>query len=273
MGILRFYLKVLKVAFTHSLERADLVGGVVAILGGAYAYFNQDLAELIGIGNWLIPAVFFLFLFTSRLILAPYWIYMEESERASSLASMLHELEAGSPRILFKVSKQAQMYRPSPVTNQKIPTYELLQAWFENRPIYPSDNSTALQLSALIQIISHPSGEMLYEVHGHWAKSTAPSHVGFSGTTPTIDLPPGSLNAKLMVALKHKSDDAAYVYTEESLRKHVDGRNSSLILEPGDYRVSIELRGIRFDGSYEFLLVNRGANESLRLELFDLTDA
>jgi hypothetical protein len=273
MGILRFYSKVLKVAFTHSLERADLIGGIVAIIGGAYAYFNRDLSELIGIGNWLIPIVFFLFLFVSRLLLAPYWIYKEESEKAVSLASVLDGIEAGLPRVLFKVARQAQLYRPSPVTAQKIPTYELLQAWFENRPIYPSDNSTASQLSSLIQIISYPGGEMLYEVHGQWAESTAPSHVGFSGTTPTIDLPPGSLYAKLIVALKYKTDDDAYVYTEESLRKHIDGRNANLIIPPGRYRLCVELRGIRIDEAYEFLLINPGANERLTLELWELFDA
>lgn len=266
MSILQFYFRVLKIAFTHSIERADLVGGIFAILGGAYIYFNPELSELLGVGLWLVPITFFLVLFISRLILAPYWIYKKEAQELKTISDRLLDLESSLPRVSFKVARQAQMYRSSPVTDEKIPTYELLQAWFENRPKHPSENSTASHLNAVIHFYSHSTGDHMYEIHGQWAVSTAPDHVGYSGTTPTIDLPPGAMYAKLLIAIKYRSEDDAFVYSDESLRDHIDGRNQNLILHHGTYRVKVVLRGVRIDEEHEFFLTNPGADERLLLE-------
>ena len=106
----------------------------------------------------------------------------------------------------------------------------------------------------------------LFQVHGQWALSTAPDHVGYSGITPTLDLAPGSLYGKLFIALKYESDEEAYAYSQESLGRSGDGRDPSVKLENGRYRIHIILEGVRIRSDYWLNLINSGLGENLRIE-------
>ena len=256
-------------AFKPSVEKADLIASLIGVIGAAIAYFYPSVSDFVGLGAWLIPIVFFLLLFISRLILAPYWVYMEEQQQRIQAETRLQAMKAPLPKVFFSSARQAQMHRPSPVVEGSIPIYELLQAWFENRPNAPTGDSTAKQVSAVIEFWTRTREETLFQVHGQWARSTAPDHVGFRGTTSAIDIAPGHLAAKLIVALKYRDEKEAYAYSDESLRDYSDGRNPSLKLNQGEYNLRIRLRGIGVDQEFWFSLTNPGSGESLQLTILD----
>jgi len=265
IGPIRFYFKVIAVALSHSLERADLLGGILAVLGGALTYVYPQLANAVGLGLWAIPLSFFLILFLVRLMLAPFWVLRDEQETRAETQTKLDSLLAPRPLILFVKARKSPTFRPSRVVAAKVPAGELIQAWFENRPALPSDGSVARQIGAIVSFRSPETDNPLFQVHGQWAKSTAPNHVGFKGTTPTLDLNPGALCAKLIIALKYPSDSDAFAYSAESLQNHIDGRNPGLRLPPGEYDVTVEIRGVNVDQQFALRLSNSGDETGLAL--------
>lgn len=267
MSFFRFYLEVLKRAFWVSLQKVALFATVLAVLGGALAYFFPDFTDLVGVSTWLIPIAIFLVVAAARLVLAPYWIYVDESGRAHSAESLLMVARQSLPRLRFQSARQAQMYRPSPVVDDKVKTYEMLQAWFENRPESPTAASVASQLTATLEFQTDESKAESLRVHGQWAQTTAPDHVGHSGTAPEIDISPGALYGKLIVALKYQDESSAYAYSAESLQNHIDGRNPSLELTQGEHMLRVELAGIGVNKAFDFILANPGEGGSLDLRL------
>ena len=265
--MIAFYLRAIRLAFTHSLERADLVGGAIAVLGGAIAYFRPGLADELGIGIWLVPLVFFLILFLVRLTLAPFWLYWEERTARIRAEDRVHQFESSRPHIVFVRYRTGPMFRPSVITPTKVPAGEMLQAWFENQPEVPDPSAVAVQVTALCTFFAAGSIVPLFQTHGQWAESTAPDHMGYKDTHSALDLPPGANYGKLLVAVKYPGENEAYAYSAESLRDHIDARNPALRLPPGDYLLSIDLRGTNLSSTIRLTLANPGAGSSLSLTL------
>jgi len=168
------------------------------------------------------------------------------------------------PQIFFDQARQAQMHQPSQILKRSMPTYQLIQAWFRNLPSSPSDSSVAREVTAKV-ILNHPDGTPSLEYYGQWAKSNAPDNVGFEGFIDKVDIAPGHLRAKLMIALKYPSESQGYAFTREGLRSNPDGRSPRYAIPEGDYEVKVHLSGIGVDEIFKFHLSNKGAQHNLEL--------
>jgi len=105
MGICRYYLYVLRVAFGHSLSMAqDIIFGAI-ILAGMGAIFarllgmTRDLTPWIeAINGWKIAASVFGSIILVRLFLSPYWIWKEQNARIKELAETKLPILQGDPQ-------------------------------------------------------------------------------------------------------------------------------------------------------------------------------
>jgi hypothetical protein len=138
-----------------------------------------------------------------------------------------------------------------------------VQVWFENTPGFPTESSIAKQVTARLTI-ENDSGFRL-QFYGQWADSNAPDNLGFNGILDSVDIPPGHLRAKLLVALKYPADDDAFAFTREGLRSSGDGRAARFTIPRGDYSVNIELRGVGVAETFRFTLANPGPGNDLQL--------
>src|SRR4051812_12934631 len=75
MEFVRFWAKVLRVGFIHSLDLAQAVLFVVLLVGGAIPYFAPSMA--VNAGAWELAAVVFGGIVLTRLLFAPYWLWKE----------------------------------------------------------------------------------------------------------------------------------------------------------------------------------------------------
>lgn len=171
-------------------------------------------------------------------------------------------ISQASPRVIFDQVRQAQMYQPSQILDRKIPTYQLLQAWFRNIPAFPSESSAAREVTAKIVLV-RPDGTSALEYYGQWAKSNAPDNVGFDSFIDKTDILPGHLRAKLMVALKYPAESQCYAFAREGFLSDPSGRSPRYAIPEGDYEVRVELGGIGIDSAFKFCLTNRGAKHEL----------
>ncbi len=264
-----FYWSLIKRAFSKPLERADYIAGIIGLAGGVITYFFPSVRDIFYIGVWLIPISLLFVLSVYRLILSPYWIYFEEWGKRRELEIELKAINETRPNIIVDQLRESPLFRGSLVSNDQIPNYGILQAWFRNNPDIPGEKSEAKRVTALIEFNDTTTDEHLFSVYGQWAESTAPDHVGYSGITNEIDIPPGVLAGKLMIALKHLTDGNCYAYSRESITKFLDGRNPGLQLEPGKYRVCVLLNGIGVKQYYDFILDNPGVDGILKMEIAD----
>lgn len=267
MKFIRYIADLLRITFRPAFEKADFIATIVGIIGGAITYFYPNTNQYIDIGLWLMPLLVFSAIFLTRFALAPYWLYQQEYKKRLDLELTLHTLQKPLPKVQYSLFRVAQLYYPSPVTPTSYPRYEILQAWFENAPEFPNDQSIAKDVTVNIEFWTLPRDKILFQIHGQWAESTAPDHVGYSGVKSSIDILPSHIKSKLMIALKYKDDDAAYPFSIESLRDFPDGRNPNYILLPGSYFLKISLRGVGINKDFPFILENPGQGESLNLRI------
>ena len=267
MRFSKYLAELLRITFRPAFERADFIATIIGIIGGAFTYFFPSVNQYIGIGLWLIPLLVFVAIFLTRLFLAPYWLYKQEHKNRLAVETHLHSIQTPFPRVLYSRFRVAQLYYPSPVTSSNYPSYEILQVWFENAPKFPTDQSVAKEVSAIIEFWTLSRDKLLFQIHGQWAETTAPNHVGYKGVKATIDILPSHIESKLMIALKYRDDDSAYPFSIESIRDFSDGRNPNLVLLPGDYFLKICLRGIGIDKEFLFTLENFGKGKSLDLKV------
>jgi hypothetical protein len=167
------------------------------------------------------------------------------------------------PAIKFDQSRIAQIHSHSKIAGKPIPRYVPVQVWFENTPGFPTESSIAKQVTARLTI-ENDSGFRL-QFYGQWADSNAPDNLGFNGILDSVDIPPGHLRAKLLVALKYPADDDAFAFTREGLRSSGDGRAARFTIPRGDYSVNIELRGVGVAETFRFTLANPGPGNDLQL--------
>lgn len=265
MRFLVFLREIIQITFRPAFERADIIATIIGVVGGAAAYFFPGANRYVDIGLWLIPLLVFIVLFFTRLFLAPYWLYKQEYESRLKAETHLRDMQKSTPRVLYSEFRVAQLYIQSPVASKSYPRYEVLQVWFENVPEFPTDQSVARDVSAVIEFWSLSGADLIFQFYGQWAETTAPNHVGFKGVKPSIDIPPSHIKAKLMIALKYKDEEFAYPYSVESLKDYSDGRNPNLALRIGNYAVKIRLRGMGIDKEFLFTVENPGKGKSLNL--------
>ena len=146
-----------------------------------------------------------------------------------------------------------------------MPTYQVVQAWFANSPVSPAESSVARGVTAKVSVFSS-AGPELFEYYGQWADSNAPNNVGFNDYLDRVDIPPGHLRAKLLVALKYPSDSDGYAFTREGFRSTGDGRFGIYAIPVGDYTVRVHLSGIGVDQKYWFDLRNNGPGQGLEIQ-------
>jgi hypothetical protein len=108
---IKFWLLVLRRAFTHAIERADFIGGVIAVIGGAAAYLIPTLAGYTNIANWLGPLVAFAIFFLVRLTLAPFELFREEADSRAAVEALLKRIGDTSPSLVFEKARQAPKRR------------------------------------------------------------------------------------------------------------------------------------------------------------------
>ena len=112
----------------------------------------------------------------------------------------LYIYQQGQPKIRFTESRQAQMYHDSPIIRRRTPTYQIIQAWFTNIPHLQITSSIAKNVTARINFFTVDDIEIL-DYHGQWAKSNAPDNVGFDDILDEVEIPPGHIQSKLIIAL------------------------------------------------------------------------
>ena len=252
-------------ALKPSLRWADAAAALVGVLGAALLFFDPSLVPIIGLGFWVIPIAAFVFVFAFRLISSPYEIYKEEVNKRSEVERQLNTISAPTGRLLLAQVKRAQLYRSSPFIDEKREIYEVVQAWFKIVIPAVARNTSLLNLSARIEFWDAETSAMKFSVHGQWAMSTAPDHVGFSGSSDTVNIQPGHIRAKLLVALKYKRDTLGYAYSKESFLKDPDGRDPSREISQGWHSVRVVIAGMGVDQQFWFRLENRGTGSPLEL--------
>lgn len=170
-----------------------------------------------------------------------------------------------SPVVQFAETRRAQMHQQSQVLGRSMPTYQVVQAWFANNPIWPTESSVAREVTAKVFLYSSDDQPVL-DYYGQWADSSAPDNVGFNNFLERVNIPPGHLRAKLLVALKYPSDSDSYGFTREGFRSSGDGRARRYAIPVGDYKVRVHLCGIGIDREYWFNLLNGGSGQDLELQ-------
>lgn len=83
MDLLRFYLRIVTVAFSHSLSIAQAFVFSLIILTGMVPQFAPEVSA----SGWQVAAIALASIVCARLVLAPYWIWREERDRANKLAT------------------------------------------------------------------------------------------------------------------------------------------------------------------------------------------
>jgi hypothetical protein len=85
MDVLRFYWKVLRVAFSHSLDQAQAVIFVLLLVGGVVTYLFPQVT--VNVGGVEVAAFVFGGIIAIRLLLAPYWVWKKERDKATAAVS------------------------------------------------------------------------------------------------------------------------------------------------------------------------------------------
>jgi hypothetical protein len=180
------------------------------------------------------------------------------------LRLQLASYEDSRPLLQFSRSRQAQLYQPSSVVEGRRPTYEIVQAWFINQPINPTDTSVAKSVSARIKV-STISDQPLFDYVGMWAISNAPDNVGFNDLADTVDIAPGNLAAKLIIVLRYPGESDCFAFSRSNLQGTGDGRADSLRLQPGTYKLLVNLQGVGANVNFPLRFRNPGPNSPLEL--------
>jgi hypothetical protein len=231
----------------------------------AIILYLADLAGILVIARWVIDDIgegLVLGVLLLVLLLAQYFTFR-------SIRRRLFQYERAAPQLRFSRVRQAQMYHDSPVIDARTPTFQVLQAWFTNEPANPTDRSTAREVTAKLAVL-RPDSSILFEFHGQWARSNAPANVGFDDFSEQLQLNPGHIEGKLLVALKYPSDTEAYAFTRERWRSSADRRYPRFAIPMGEYTLSVALLGLNVSQQFSLQLHNPGPGQALELQPLDL---
>jgi hypothetical protein len=106
MGFVRYYGKVFRAAFTHSLDTAQSVIFALAIVIGAIAYFIPKTQAILMpwasvLNGWQVATGVLGTIVFVRLGLAPYWMFIQQSRRIDDLTQRVSipDLAIGARRV------------------------------------------------------------------------------------------------------------------------------------------------------------------------------
>jgi hypothetical protein len=86
MGFVTYWLKVIRVALSHTLDLTQTVLFLLVLLAGAIGYFNPSAAPwLAATSGWTFTLVVLSGVILVRLVLAPYWI---DKDKDASIAAL-----------------------------------------------------------------------------------------------------------------------------------------------------------------------------------------
>jgi hypothetical protein len=176
----------------------------------------------------------------------------------------LVKFEQSQPSIEYSRMRKAQMFSPSPVTKERRPTHEVLQAWFKNIPFIPLEATIAKDVSARITLFDLDNSK-LFDFHGQWAKTNAPSNVGYSDILDTIDIKPGHIESKLFIAFKSPHESSCFAFTREGWISKPSGKLPSYEIPEGEYMILVHLLGVGVNKKFNYRFRNFGGNKSMDL--------
>jgi hypothetical protein len=145
--------------------------------------------------------------------------------------------------------------RRSPLWAAGAPIYDVTQVWLKNRAL----RTTAKEVTAMVEFYDHGASAPRLAVHGQWATTHAPGHIGFSGFRTATDIAAGHTPVKLLVLLKYPADSSAYAFAAENFFAHPDGRHPDFALPAGEYRMRVSLAGPDVARTFWFDVLNDGA--------------
>jgi hypothetical protein len=144
-------------------------------------------------------------------------------------------------------------------------TFECLEVWFINEPEIPIESTIARDVTAFISIKS-PDGTKVLDFYGQWVVANAPDNVGYLDHLNTIDISPGHIPSKLFIAIKYPNEADCFAFTREGRRENPDYRSPRYRIEPGEYDISINLRGVGISKTFQFSFTNPGQDSQLKME-------
>jgi hypothetical protein len=122
--------------------------------------------------------------------------------------------------------------------------FQLLQLWYVNNARHPETSATAKSVSAKLVFKRRGTDMVTQEAIGAWTFAGAPTDAATGDVREAIDIPPNDIPARLNVAIKWPQDQDAYVRVYECFRENPDGRRPGMELPPGEYDLSVSLRGL-----------------------------
>lgn len=136
------------------------------------------------------------------------------------------------------------------------PIYFVAQLWFRNEPKQGAAAATSLTGFMTFRQNGIP---VFPEVRSEWAITNAAGNVAFTNTTETLDqlLPVGDC-AKLLVLQKRTEDQVAYAWSKGA-SEYAGRRHPAHQLPPGEYQLTVRIRGIDVDEPFTFRVTNPGA--------------
>ena len=104
MDLLRYYVRVMRVALTHSLHAAHSVLLILVIVIGVIPYINPRIEILVDPHGWAPAALILAGIVTVRLLLAPFWIWREDQAQLLDLRTQLESKSRDEQRRAAKTA-------------------------------------------------------------------------------------------------------------------------------------------------------------------------
>jgi hypothetical protein len=89
MAFIKYYVRLVRVALTHSLDSAHGVLLILLIVVGVVPYFNPRIEILVDPHGWAPAALILASIVAVRLFLAPFWIWKEDRVQLADLRRQL----------------------------------------------------------------------------------------------------------------------------------------------------------------------------------------
>ena len=252
---------------------ADTIAGIIGIIGAFLTWLLPQVAPYVQLASWVLPVALFAPILLIRLVLAPYWLLIDEKRSSQDARDRLRSIDESRPNIVLHSIRSAQLYRDANVVDGKRPIFRVVQVWFRNNPFIPSEQSMAKSITALIEVRNKINAPMLVKAYGVWSVENPPDFVASAKYSSTVDIPPGNLPVKLNIALKYTSEASAYAISLEGFARDPDGRDPSYEISAGNYEVTVHLNGIGVDQTFRFDLNNPGKDSEINLQPLERVSA
>lgn len=217
--------------------------------------------------GWRTPADVWFYTALVSLCVAQFLAFCDELDHSralqgqiDTLRAQLDSIHAARPVIQYIEPHGAELHRGDV-------RFYAVQARFRNSPSIRTEQTTARNVSALIEFWDHSRTLKHFQVYGQWAlTSIAPDHVGSLDTGPQVDIAPNDLPVKLYIALRPPDTPESYAYCNENLHEYPNGKHPKYALPFGTYHVRVRLRGAALEQDFWFKLSNPGDDKPLGLE-------